>query len=194
MKTIVLFASALVLSASSFAQENIPERVSYKGKHELSPAVSFQWIKEKGYDGTTVFTLPLRYNYFITDHLGVGAELLGTFITGNDPGVIFSGRFEYCINTPGKSLPFISAGVGISNGSYPIDRLAAKMYTRPMGVLSIGTGIKAPISDRLFFRFDLQYRNFRGKDTYTDFWDGEEYTQHIRVGFVECTFGFSILL
>ncbi|HEX2396186.1 MAG TPA: hypothetical protein VHI78_12635 [Bacteroidales bacterium] len=192
MKNFILFAAALLLITGMQAQEEKPAELSLKRKFELSPALSLQLIRGKGYESMTMLSVPVRGIYFFNDHFGLGNEVLAT-ITEDDYGVIFAGRTEYCFSPAGYTLPFISAGAGFSNGAFPVDRTAAKIYSTPLAVVFIGTGVKSLLNNSMLFRFDLQFRHFSGNDgNYSLFSDSDPVK--IRVGYLECTFGVSILL
>jgi len=192
MKTImilIVFMATTCIAVGQAADANV-----LKGKHELSPGISFQHMKENGSTNFWYLTIPLRWNYFVTNHIGLGTDLTATISTDAEIGVIFSGIMEYNFTGKSKTIPFLLAGAGISNGSLPIDRLALKEEDAALGVFTLGTGLKGFVAPKLLIRVDLQYRQFRGKTTETDWVDGSEYTDKRRVGMMSASLGISLLL
>lgn len=187
MKKIIALTFIVVLYTTAKSQEN--QFPDLKRKFELSPAFSFQYIQNM-----FIINIPVRLNYFISNKLSIGTEILATFAEDiGDPGVIFNLLMEADFPKGDKAFPFITAGYGISNGALPFDRLAIKNYeTKKLGVLNLGVGLKIPLSNRILARTDLRYQHFHGKES-VDF-DYEEYDSKIRVSTFNATFGICFLL
>jgi opacity protein-like surface antigen len=187
MKKIIALTLIALLFTTVKSQEN--QFPDLKRKFELSPGFSFQYIQNM-----FMINIPMRLNYFVSNKLSFGTEVMATFSEDfGDAGIIFNLLMEADFPQGDKAFPFITAGYGISNGALPIDRLAIKDYsTKKLGVLNLGVGLKIPLTSKILARTDLRYQHFHGKEKYNFYYEG--YDPKIRVGTFNATFGISFLL
>lgn len=195
------FFLILLLPLSLFSQVDYPDSTlggqdqtsfSLKGKKEFSVAFSYQSMKEKGdQEASWFYTLPLSYIYYLSENIGLGAELILTDAKDFDPedenfGIILSAILEANFPLAQKSaIPFLLAGYGFSNGSMLFDRLAFHRYKdTTLGVLNIGAGIKFRFNESVFSRIEFRYLNF----------NGDYNTREIDVSYTNILFGFSVLI
>ena len=185
----------LISLPNNSVQAQSDKSIRLKGKTELSAAYSFQSVKQKeASEGSWILTLPIQTRYFVTQNIGIGAELIFTDEKGEqNTGYILNGIVEAAFPTPDGIIPFLNAGYGISNGSYIIDRLAIKNYDNvTLGVLNLGAGIRIPFGKKVFGKTEVRYQKFTGEYKYDTFFG----TQAIDIGttYVNVLFGFSLLL
>jgi hypothetical protein len=185
----------LIIFLNNSVQAQPEKSIRLKGKTELSAAFSFQSVKQKeASEGSWILTLPLQTRYFLTQNIGIGAELIFTDGKGEqNTGYILNGIVEAAFPTPDGIIPFLNAGYGISNGSFPIDRLALKNYEDvTLGVLNLGAGIRIPFGEKVFGKTEVRYQRFTGEYKYDTFFG----TQTIDLGttYINVLFGLSLLL
>jgi hypothetical protein len=187
MKKIIALTLFVVFFTTVKSQEN--KLLDLKGKFELSPAFSFQYIQN-----TFLVNIPVRLNYFISKKISIGTEVMTTFTEDlSSPGLICNLLMEADFTEGNKAFPFLTAGYGISNGAVPIDRMAIQNYdTKKLGVLNLGAGLKIPLNNKILVRTDLRYQHFHGKENVDYEYDG--YDPKIHVGTFSATFGISFLL
>lgn len=181
---------------NNLAQAQSGKTLQLKGKTELSAAFSFQSVTEKGIsEGSWILTLPVQMRYFITQNIGLGAEVIFTDGKGEqNSGLILNGIVEVAFPTPDGVVPFLNAGYGISNGSYALDRLAIKTYDNvTLGVLNLGAGIRVPFGEKVFGKTEVRYQKFTGEYDYDSFL-GNTHTEEIGTTYVNIIFGLSLLL
>lgn len=185
----------LIMVIHNLAQAQSAKTLQLKGKTELSAAFSFQSIKEKdATESNWILTLPIQTRYFVTQNIGIGAEVIFTDGKGEqNTGYILNGIVEVAFPTPDGIIPFLNAGYGISNGSYVIDRLALKAYDDVnLGVLNLGGGIRMPFGEKVFGKTEVRYQKFSGEYKYDTFFGTQ--TIDIATTYVNVLFGLSLLL
>jgi len=197
LRAIRFYAACILLISvtNNLAPAQSGNTLQLKGKTELSAAFSFQSMKEKGFsESSWILTLPVQIRYFITQNIGLGAEMIFTDGKGEEnSGLILNGIVEVAFPTPDGVIPFLNAGYGISNGSYLIDRLAIKSYDdATLGVLNLGAGIRIPFGEKVFGKTEVRYQKFTGEYKYDSFFG----TQTIDIGttYINVLFGLSLLL
>jgi opacity protein-like surface antigen len=135
-----------------------------KGRVEFSTSASFSNLKEKDErDSLTVFNLPLRGGYFVTDRLSLEAELLTTRLSSGretNTGVLFSGSALFHFNTRGRTTPFLLAGLGIGNAVEYLS-LAADADTT-VTALHGGLGLKTFLGRHAAFRGEYRFSRYSG--------------------------------
>jgi len=177
---------------------NLTQAQSYqlKGKTELAGSFSFQSIDNKTFSGPDwIFNLPVQMRYFITQNIGVGAEVIFTERKGEgNSALILNGMLEFAFPTPNGIIPFLNAGYGISNGSVIYDRLATKYYDGATpGILNLGGGIRVPFGKKVFGKTEVRYQKFTGEWKYKNPFYGDQ-TVDIDITYVNFLIGLSLLL
>jgi hypothetical protein len=194
MKTIwlLIFFVTAVTSADLKSQDK--PSLQLKDKMELSPAFSFSSIKLKGSSQSEyVFTLPIRLTYFVSNRLGIGGEIIYTNISEFNSGIIASMLFEEEIPLS-KTILYMLAGYGLSNSRIVADRIALNTSKHELlGVLSLGGGIKIPLTDKVLGKAEIRYQNFHGK-TKAENYFGESSSEKIRINYLNMAFGITLLL
>ena len=187
----------LIVGMNNLLQAQSEESFQLKGKTEFSVAFSFQSVKQKeASEGSWILTLPLQTRYFVMQNIGIGAELIFTDGKGDqNTGYILNGIVEAAFPTPGGIIPFLNAGYGISNGSFPIDRLAIKDYEDvTLGVLNLGAGIRIPCGEKVFGKTEVRYQKFTGEYKYITVIPEYPPTIDLSTTYVNVLFGLSLLL
>ena len=187
----------LIVCIDNLVQAQSEKAIQLKGKTELSAAFSFQSVKQKdASEGSWILTLPLQTRYFLTQNIGIGAELIWTDGKGEQNiGYVLNGIVEAAFPTPDGIIPFLNAGYGISNGSFPIDRLALKNYEDvTLGVLNLGAGIRIPFGEKVFGKTEVRYQKFIGEYEYITVIPEFPPTIDLSTTYVNVTFGLSLLL
>lgn len=177
---------------------NLLDAQSYqlKGKTELAGSFSFQSIDNKTFSGPDwILNLPVQMRHFITQNIGVGAEVIFTERKGEgNSGLVLNGMLELAFPTADGIIPFLNAGYGTSNGSFIYDRLATKYYDGATpGVLNLGCGIRVPFGKKVFGKTEVRYQKFTGEWKYQNPFYGDQ-TVDIDITYVSFLFGLSLLL
>jgi outer membrane protein W len=191
MKTLLIFAIPILILFPLNAQD-----LALKGKTEISAAFSYQSMKEKdATESNWIMNLPLHFNYFISENIGVGTEINITDGKGDEnTGLILNFLIE--ANFPSnqsKFIPFLLAGYGYSNGSFLFDRLALKNYKDTgIGILNLGGGSKFQVTEKVFVRTEVRYQTFSGEYKYNSYYGSGK--EDISVTYLNILVGFSILI
>jgi opacity protein-like surface antigen len=189
-KTLISLLILLMLTTSLTAQST-----DLKGRMEYSVSFSYQSMKQKdAEEASWIMNLPFHLNYFVSENIGVGAEINFTDAKGiKNTGIILNILVE--ANFPirqGKSIPFLLAGYGYSNGSFIYDRMAIKNFQETdIGVLNLGAGLKLFITEKIYARIEGRYQNFSGESENTYFYGAEN---EISITYFRLFMGFSIIL
>jgi opacity protein-like surface antigen len=193
LKSLLTFAITLLILFPLKSQD-----LTLKGKTEYSVAFSYQSMKEKDdKEANWIMNLPLHFNYFVSDNIGVGAEINITDLKGDkNTGLVLNFLIE--ANFPSnqsKFIPFLLAGYGYSNGSFLFDRLAIKNYEDTgIGVLNLGGGAKFQVTEKVFVRTEARYQVFSGEYKYNNYFSGGSITGNIDITYLNVLLGFSIIL
>lgn len=186
----------LIAAMNNSIQAQSEKPIRLKGKTELAGAFSFQYMKQKdASEGSWILNLPVQTRYFVTQNIGIGAELIFTDGKGEgSSGLILNGILEVAFPTPNGVIPFLNAGYGISNGSLIVDRLAIKNYDNvTFGVLNLGGGVRVPFGEKVYGKIELRYQRFTGEYKYDSFF-GSSQTFDVSTNYLNALFGLSLLL
>lgn len=196
MKTQILLS--LIVTAMSIHHAASQEKTlpTLKGKLEFSPAFTFSAMKIEGSESERLVTIPIRLTYFLTKGMGIGGEVMFTSYSGNGTGIVANLLLEGDLQTPNGSILYVLGGYGLSNGSAVIENLALKYSDncKIMGVLNLGTGVRFPVAARVLAKTEFRYQYFSGKESYTDYYSGETYTDQLKFSYLNITFGIALLL
>ncbi len=162
-----IFPAFMILVFSLSLKAQTPDLTS---KKEISIAFTYQRDQAQGErEGNWFMSLPLRYTYFFTKNIGIGAEvILSDSKLQENVASILNGMVEADWPYPleWQIIPFLNAGYGYSNGSFPFDRLAVKSFNSVnVWVVNIGGGVKVPVADNVLLRMEYRFQNFSGKGT-----------------------------
>jgi opacity protein-like surface antigen len=172
MKTLVLsFAvvlAGLCAAPPVCAADDEPVGLA-RGRVEFSTGASFTNLKESGDDDSlTVFSLPLRAGFLLTDHFGLEGEVLATHLSyGGDEesqsGVLFSGSALYHLRPQARTTPFLLVGGGAGNAVEYFNTLAADA-DRTVTTLHAGVGMKSFLGRRAALRAEYRFTRYSGGD------------------------------
>jgi len=174
--------SLIVAIASSVSAQPGGER-----DKELSLSASYQNISGSGSNGSSgLILISPRIGFFFAKGFEIEPELLLLLSPGSDAIYMLSGNLSYNVLSAGRSVPFFLAGYGIAN-TIPLFNVPF-LRTPFIGVLNLGAGVKAFLSEDIAIRVEYRFQNFVGSDlygtppyTYTENIDVQMHTVHIGI-------------
>jgi opacity protein-like surface antigen len=122
---------------------------------ELSISPSFESVKADDGDAQNTLMLPIRIGVFATPTFEIEGDLNITSLeTATGMWVFINGVYNFDTGE-GKARPFLLAGVGLGNA---VRLLGLALETdEPVLGFDVGAGVKAPITDRIYFRAEYRY-------------------------------------
>lgn len=157
--------AVLIALETAFAQTE-------EGDREFSIAASFMSRKiEDADEAWTVFNIPIRLGFLITQNIEIEPEVLFSKYKEEDAGYILSANLAYNFDPTdhGENLvPFVFAGFGYSNTIiYLHDFPWVGSDNDNWTVLNLGGGLKIFVAEPVAVRMEYRFQNFSGDTDYT---------------------------
>ena len=185
MKALLVF-TLLVSSISLFAQPR-------EGKtKELSISGSYQsYSSGSSTGGSSAFLISPRLGFYAVKGLEIEPEVVLLFATGG-PTYVLNGNISYNFLGTGNGVPFLLLGYGIAN-TVPFFNVPMTRTDFTVGVLNVGGGVKAYVTEDVALRVEYRYQRFsaEGRTINSGFFS---YTEKVDVRIHTIQFGFSVLL
>ena len=189
MKSILMMMFTLIASTSLFAQPG------ENGKNvEMSISGSYQSYSNGGSSqSTSAFLLSPRVGVFVFEGLELEPEITALFPSSSEPVYCLNGNVSYNFKIGmGNGVPFLLVGYGIAN-TVPVFNLPTFKSDFSFGVLNLGAGIKAFLSNDIAIRVEYRYQNFTGQSTSSMF-GFTSFTQKVDARINTVQFGLSVFL
>jgi len=162
---------------------------------ELSVSGSYQRYSSGSSSSSSAFLISPRLGIFVHRGFEIEPEVLLMFATGATVYVL-NGNVSYNFVGEGKAVPFLLLGYGIAN-TVPLFNIPTTKVEYSVGVLNVGAGVKAFLTEDIALRFEYRYQNFSGDGGTTNYsFSGYSYsiTRKIDVRLHTVQFGLSVLL
>ncbi len=186
MKLIAFLFTVALASSISFGQ------VNWDKTRELSLTASYQNRSSGNSSGSTSSLLVSpRLGFFVVKGLELEPELLFMISTGSDPIYAVNGLASYNFISEKGTIPFVLVGYGIAN-TVPFFNVPFIGTSFRVGVLNLGFGIKARLSEDVWLRIEYRYQRYSGTGSVNPY-IGYSYTQSIDSRINTVQFGLSYL-
>lgn len=189
MKKIMVAILLCTLTAATFAQPDTVMQV--RKKTQLSFSVSLQNVAIGDGKSSTSFLLAPRIGFFVYEGLQIEPE--GVLLLGSaDAAYMLNANLVYNFFGTGKAVPFLLAGYGIAN-TIPVYNIPIYSPGFTVGVLNLGAGIKAFVSDNVAFRGEYRYQKFSGEGKTQVYYLGYSNAQKLQARIHSFQFGIIII-
>ena len=132
------------------------------GKVEVSLSGSLQSISTGSSKASTNILIVPRIGFFPVAGLEIEPEAIFLKPEEGEITYVLNGNVSYNFVNPGKAVPFLLAGYGISN-TIPLFNVPLVRYDFTVGVLNLGGGIKAMLAENVAVRIEYRFQKFTGE-------------------------------
>jgi opacity protein-like surface antigen len=186
MKTYKVLIFSTLITTFLIAQPNKQKYV------ELSFSGSYQdYSGEQSTGSTGALLFSSRLGFFVKEGFELEPEVLFMLSSGADPTYVLNGNVSYNFFSRRASTLFILIGYGIAN-TVPFFNVPFGRTNFSVGVVNIGAGIKAFLSDDIALRIEYRYQRYSGSHEESSYY-GHSYTQTVDSRINSVQFGFSFL-
>jgi len=162
------------------------------GVVEASISASLQSVSKGGGSSSTNILISPRVGFFLHDGLEIEPELVFFVPDESDVPYMVNGNVAYNFLSSSKAYPFLLVGYGIAN-TVPFFGIPFSRYDFTVGVLNIGGGMKALLSERVAIRVEYRFQKFSGEGPQQGYYP-YVYTSKADYQLHTFQFGFSVLL